>query len=226
MLKNPASKYRAFAPVAPHGPHLARRRADPSPDLVQRRPARRQPGADRADGHPAQDAHVRDAGGDRLQGDRGGLSLGLADRIRLHPQADRRRPGARRRDHPGADPGARAADPPYLRVAAGRHARDRAPVQRHGAGDAQGGAGHGRGRHRRTRDQPGPPVQGTGRASSRHTQWTFQYSPEMFSGTELAFAKRVVDAVTEVWQPTPAAQVHRSTCLRRWSIRRPTSSPT
>ncbi len=34
------------------------------------------------------------------------------------------------------------------------------------------------------------------------TQWTFQYSPEMFSGTELAFSKRVVDAVTEVWQPT------------------------
>ena len=33
--------------------------------------------------------------------------------------------------------------------------------------------------------------------------WTFQYSPEMFSGTELAFSKRVVDAVTEVWQPTP-----------------------
>ena len=35
------------------------------------------------------------------------------------------------------------------------------------------------------------------------TEWGFQYSPEMFSGTELAFAKRVVDAVTEVWQPTP-----------------------
>ncbi|MGZ5269719.1 MAG: 2-isopropylmalate synthase [Ramlibacter sp.] len=35
------------------------------------------------------------------------------------------------------------------------------------------------------------------------TDWVFQYSPEMFSGTELAFAKRVVDAVTEVWQPTP-----------------------
>ncbi|MBU2285311.1 MAG: 2-isopropylmalate synthase, partial [Gammaproteobacteria bacterium] len=34
------------------------------------------------------------------------------------------------------------------------------------------------------------------------TQWTFQYSPEMFSGTELAFSKRVVDAVTEVWQPS------------------------
>ena len=35
------------------------------------------------------------------------------------------------------------------------------------------------------------------------TDWRFEYSPEMFSGTELAFSKRVVDAVTEVWQPTP-----------------------
>ncbi|MDF1486650.1 2-isopropylmalate synthase [Ramlibacter sp. H39-3-26] len=35
------------------------------------------------------------------------------------------------------------------------------------------------------------------------TRWTFQYSPEMFSGTDLAFSKRVVDAVTGVWQPTP-----------------------
>jgi 2-isopropylmalate synthase len=35
------------------------------------------------------------------------------------------------------------------------------------------------------------------------TDFRFEYSPEMFSGTELAFSKRVVDAVTEVWQPTP-----------------------
>ena len=35
------------------------------------------------------------------------------------------------------------------------------------------------------------------------TDWTFQYSPEMFSGTELALSKRIVDAVTAVWQPTP-----------------------
>ena len=41
-------------------------------------------------------------------------------------------------------------------------------------------------------------------AQQPKTDWTFQYSPEMFSGTELAFAKRVVDAVTAVWQPTPA----------------------
>lgn len=41
-------------------------------------------------------------------------------------------------------------------------------------------------------------------ARQPETDWTFQYSPEMFSGTELAFSKRVVDAVTAVWQPTPA----------------------
>jgi 2-isopropylmalate synthase len=35
------------------------------------------------------------------------------------------------------------------------------------------------------------------------TDFVFQYSPEMFSGTELAFAKRIVDAVTDVWLPTP-----------------------
>lgn len=42
-----------------------------------------------------------------------------------------------------------------------------------------------------------------GAAKQPGTHWTFQYSPEMFSGTELAFSKRVVDAVTAVWQPTP-----------------------
>ena len=35
------------------------------------------------------------------------------------------------------------------------------------------------------------------------TDFRFEYSPEMFSGTELAFSKRVVDAVTEIWAPTP-----------------------
>lgn len=42
-------------------------------------------------------------------------------------------------------------------------------------------------------------------ATARHpeTEWVYQYSPEVFSGTELAFAKEVVDAVTAIWQPTP-----------------------
>ncbi|MDZ4080172.1 MULTISPECIES: 2-isopropylmalate synthase [Hydrocarboniphaga] len=36
------------------------------------------------------------------------------------------------------------------------------------------------------------------------TQWVFQYSPEMFSGAELEFSKQIVDAVTEVWQSSPS----------------------
>jgi 2-isopropylmalate synthase len=35
------------------------------------------------------------------------------------------------------------------------------------------------------------------------TQWVFQYSPEVFSSTEIEFAKEVCDAVTAIWQPTP-----------------------
>ena len=35
------------------------------------------------------------------------------------------------------------------------------------------------------------------------TDWTFQYSPEMYSDTELELSKRGIDAVTDVWQPTP-----------------------
>jgi 2-isopropylmalate synthase len=35
------------------------------------------------------------------------------------------------------------------------------------------------------------------------TEWRFEYSPEMFSDTELEVSRRVVDAVTDVWQPTP-----------------------
>lgn len=35
------------------------------------------------------------------------------------------------------------------------------------------------------------------------TEWTFQYSPESFSQTELDYAVEVVDAVLDVWKPTP-----------------------
>ncbi|MCL6416864.1 2-isopropylmalate synthase [Aestuariirhabdus sp. Z084] len=39
------------------------------------------------------------------------------------------------------------------------------------------------------------------------THWTFEYSPESFTGTELEYAVEVVDAVTEVWQPTASNPV-------------------
>ncbi|NMM00975.1 2-isopropylmalate synthase [Paraburkholderia sp. RP-4-7] len=35
------------------------------------------------------------------------------------------------------------------------------------------------------------------------THFTLQYSPEVFSSTELEFAKEVCDAVFDIWQPTP-----------------------
>ncbi len=34
------------------------------------------------------------------------------------------------------------------------------------------------------------------------TQWTFEYSPESFTGTELDFAVEICEAVVDVWQPT------------------------
>ena len=40
-------------------------------------------------------------------------------------------------------------------------------------------------------------------AAQPDTDWVLQYSPEMYSGTELDFSRDVIDAVTEVWQPTP-----------------------
>ncbi|MEA3273856.1 MAG: 2-isopropylmalate synthase, partial [Pseudomonadota bacterium] len=35
------------------------------------------------------------------------------------------------------------------------------------------------------------------------TDWTFQYSPESFTSTEMDYAVEVCDAVIDVWQPTP-----------------------
>ncbi|MBV1873942.1 MAG: 2-isopropylmalate synthase, partial [Gammaproteobacteria bacterium] len=34
------------------------------------------------------------------------------------------------------------------------------------------------------------------------TEWTFQYSPESFTATELEFSVAICDAVSEIWQPT------------------------
>lgn len=39
------------------------------------------------------------------------------------------------------------------------------------------------------------------------TRWTFQYSPESFTGTELDFAVEICDSVAQVWQPSPEQKV-------------------
>lgn len=40
-------------------------------------------------------------------------------------------------------------------------------------------------------------------AKQPDTEWVYQYSPEVFSSTEVEFAKEVCDAVSAIWQPTP-----------------------
>ncbi|WP_175977154.1 2-isopropylmalate synthase [Burkholderia sp. BCC1047] len=39
-------------------------------------------------------------------------------------------------------------------------------------------------------------------AARPDTHWTFQYSPETFSMTELTFAREICDAVAQTWRPT------------------------
>ena len=89
-------------------------------DLVLGRPARRQSGADRADGRRAQEPHVPPARRHGLQGDRGRLSLGFADRLRLRPLDHRERRDSRRRRDPGADPVPAGTDRAHLRGGQGR----------------------------------------------------------------------------------------------------------
>ncbi len=43
-------------------------------------------------------------------------------------------------------------------------------------------------------------------AAQPETAWRFQYSPEVFTSTELTFAREICNAVLSVWQPTPAAK--------------------
>lgn len=44
-------------------------------------------------------------------------------------------------------------------------------------------------------------------ATAPEVNWTYQYSPEVFSSTELRFAKEVCDAVVEIWQPSSHNQI-------------------
>ncbi len=43
-------------------------------------------------------------------------------------------------------------------------------------------------------------------SEQRQTNWRFQYSPEVFTATELSFARDICNAVLAVWQPTSAAK--------------------
>ncbi|MEO1386364.1 MAG: 2-isopropylmalate synthase [Cyanobacteria bacterium J06634_6] len=43
-------------------------------------------------------------------------------------------------------------------------------------------------------------------AEHPQTNWRFQYSPEVFTATELPFAKEICNSVLNLWQPTPSAK--------------------
>jgi 2-isopropylmalate synthase len=46
-----------------------------------------------------------------------------------------------------------------------------------------------------------------GRSACRKPKWVLEYSPELFTATELDFAKEVCDAVIEAWGATPQRKV-------------------
>ena len=117
------AKYVATVPGGAAGPHLARPSTDQGAALVQRRPARREPGPHRPDGPRAQERDVRPARRDGLQGDRGRLPLGLPARFRLRASHHRERPHPRGRHDPGAHAVSRGPHPAHLRIgASGRRA--------------------------------------------------------------------------------------------------------
>src|SRR5580692_6443709 len=69
-------------------PALAGAGHRPRATVVQRRPARREPGVGRADGAGPQTPDVRAIGAARLQGDRSRLSRGIGDRLWIYPRVD------------------------------------------------------------------------------------------------------------------------------------------
>ena len=216
MLKHPASKYRAFAPMRPHGPHLARRGADPGPDLVQRRPARRQPGADRADGHRTASC----ACSRRWWRSASRKSRSVFPRLR-RPSSTSSASSSTKTwmpDDVTIQVLTQAREPLIQRTFESLQGAKRvivhlynatAPVMRKVVlGMDEDGIVE-------LATTPCAPVQRSAPRSSRKPQWTFQYSPEMFSGTELAFSQARGGCRHRGLGSPRRSTSASSTCLRR-----------
>src|SRR5205823_8076180 len=182
-------------------PAMAGPRDHQGAGLVLGRSARRQPGADRADGPRAQAAHVRPVVEARLQGDRGWLSGGL-----------RHRHGLCARNHDEdlipedvtiqvlTQSRAELIDKTFEAIRGAKRAivhlyNSTSELQRRVVFGL---------------DKPGIiDIAVTGArqicdlaAKMPETEIVYQYSPESFSGTELDFAVEICEAVMDVWQPT------------------------
>ena len=62
-------------------------------------------------------------------------------------------------------------------------------------------------------------------AKQTDTDWTFQYSPESFTQTELDYALEVCESVMDIWDVYRPRTRPSSTCRRRSRWRRRTSMP-
>ena len=157
----PFGKYLPFhkqIAVEPARPHLADQADHPGAAVVRGRPPGRQPGAHRPDERGAQEADVRPARADGLQGDRGRVPIGEPDRLRLRAGAHRGEPHSRRRDHPGADPVSRPPGAPHLRCDPRVEAGHRPLLQLDVGPPAPRRVRAGPGRHHRHRGPGGPPL--------------------------------------------------------------------
>ena len=203
MMRNPAEKYRPFPAVRLNGRRWPTRTIERAPIWMS---------TDLRDGNQALiepmsiDAKariLRDAGGDGLQGNRSGLSVGIADGFRLRAQADRGKAHSRRRDHRSARAVAPRTDRAHLRIGGRRAAGDRAPVQRDLRRRSARSSSNQSKEEVKALAVEGTRIIKECAAARPDTHWTFQYSPETFSMTELSFSREVCDAVAQMWRPTP-----------------------
>ncbi len=161
-------------------PHLAGSRSGKSPHLGKRRPARRQPGAARADDGRTETAALEAAGGRRHQGNHGGLSLGQPAGLRLRALVDRRGSDPRGRDHCRAHAVARSPDRSHLRIAGRRGQGHHPSLQLHLHGAARARVRDGRGRHCRYRRQGHPAGQGKRPEAPRRALAAGIFARELF----------------------------------------------
>ena len=135
-----------------------------------------------------------------------GLPLGFADRVRLRAQPHRARPRPERRHAPSVDPRAcRSIERTFDSLRGAPRAivhlyNSTSTVQRERVFELD---------HAGIRNLAvhGAECVKACAARAPETEWTFEYSPESFTGTELEFAAEVVNAVIGVWRPETGQKV-------------------
>ena len=188
-------------------PHLAHPDHHRGAPVAQHRPARRQPGPHRPDDAGPQAQDVRAAGADGLQGDRSRVPVRQPDRLRLRPPAHRAGPGPHdvtisvltqaREDLiersvqsligvPKATVHLYNALAPLFRRVVFHASKDEVKAI------ATRGA---------------ELVMKYAESWLDKTVIGFEYSPEIFTGTELPFSVEVCEAVTDVWQPADGREI-------------------